>query len=91
MPPNREDLVIQRILIRHGFTREMGEELLVEMKRTVEDLKVEIRRAGRGGVRRVIRGLTWLELARTITREDREKIAPGCGQRATGIRSRGAV
>jgi hypothetical protein len=31
MPPNREDLVIQRILIRHGFTREMGEELLREM------------------------------------------------------------
>jgi glutamate decarboxylase len=39
MPPKREDLVIQRILIRHGFTREMGEELLVEMKRTVEELK----------------------------------------------------
>jgi glutamate decarboxylase len=39
MPPNREDLVIQRILIRHGFTREMGEELLVEMKRTVAELK----------------------------------------------------
>jgi glutamate decarboxylase len=38
MPPNREDLVIQRILIRHGFTREMGEELLIEMKRTIEDL-----------------------------------------------------
>jgi glutamate decarboxylase len=44
MPPKREDLVIQRILIRHGFTREMGEELLVEMKRTIEDLK---HRAGR--------------------------------------------
>jgi glutamate decarboxylase len=45
MPPNREDLVIQRILIRHGFTREMGEELLLEMKRTVEELK------GRAGQR----------------------------------------
>ena len=32
MPPNREDLVIQRILIRHGFTLEMGHRLLVEMK-----------------------------------------------------------
>jgi glutamate decarboxylase len=27
MPPNREDLVIQRILIRHGFTREMAHAL----------------------------------------------------------------
>jgi glutamate decarboxylase len=39
MPPNREDLVIQRILIRHGFTREMGEELLCEMKQTIEHLQ----------------------------------------------------
>src|SRR3984957_5090229 len=39
MPPNREDLVIQRILIRHGFTREMAEELLLEMTRTIEHLQ----------------------------------------------------
>ena len=39
MPPNREDLVIQRILIRHGFTRDMAEELLVEMTRTIEHLQ----------------------------------------------------
>jgi glutamate decarboxylase len=32
MPPNREDLVIQRILIRHGFTRAMARQLLAEMK-----------------------------------------------------------
>jgi glutamate decarboxylase len=32
MPPNREDLVIQRILIRHGFTRKMADELLIEMQ-----------------------------------------------------------
>jgi glutamate decarboxylase len=38
MPPNREDLVIQRILIRHGFTREMAEELLKEMERAIEHL-----------------------------------------------------
>jgi glutamate decarboxylase len=38
MPPNREDLVIQRILIRHGFTRKMAEELLLEMDRTIEHL-----------------------------------------------------
>ncbi len=31
-PPNREDLVIQRILIRHGFTRAMADELLAEMQ-----------------------------------------------------------
>ena len=36
MPPNREDLVIQRILVRHGFTREMADELLVEMKAALE-------------------------------------------------------
>jgi glutamate decarboxylase len=39
MPPNREDLVIQRILIRHGFTREMAEELLRELERTIEHLQ----------------------------------------------------
>ena len=32
MPANREDLVIQRILVRHGFTRKMAHELLVEMQ-----------------------------------------------------------
>jgi glutamate decarboxylase len=39
MPPNREDLVIQRILIRHGFTRKMAEELLLELERTIEHLQ----------------------------------------------------
>jgi glutamate decarboxylase len=47
MPPNREDLVIQRILIRHGFTREMGEELLSEMKRTIEHLQHRLDRPQR--------------------------------------------
>jgi glutamate decarboxylase len=32
MPPHREDLVIQRILVRYGFTAEMADRLLVEMK-----------------------------------------------------------
>jgi len=32
MPPNREDLVIQRILIRHGFTQDMADALLLEMQ-----------------------------------------------------------
>src|SRR5580698_1352859 len=47
MPPNREDLVIQRILIRHGFTREMAEELLVEMTRTIEHLQHPVKRITR--------------------------------------------
>jgi len=38
MPPNREDLVIQRILIRHGFTREMAHALLEEMRGTLDHL-----------------------------------------------------
>ena len=37
MPAAREDLVIQRILVRHGFTREMAEQLLVEMKSVLDD------------------------------------------------------
>jgi glutamate decarboxylase len=36
MPPNREDLVIQRILVRHGFTPAMADELLVEMKAALD-------------------------------------------------------
>jgi glutamate decarboxylase len=36
MPPNREDLVIQRILVRHGFTREMADQLLVEMRNALD-------------------------------------------------------
>jgi len=39
MPPNREDLVVQRILIRHGFTRQMAHELLLELKRAIEHLQ----------------------------------------------------
>ena len=38
MPPEREDLVIQRILVRHGFTREMADQLLAEMKSVLQDL-----------------------------------------------------
>ena len=36
MPPNREDLVIQRILIRHGFTRAMADALLAEMRAALD-------------------------------------------------------
>jgi glutamate decarboxylase len=37
MPPNREDLVIQRILVRHGHTRQMADQLLVEMKSILDE------------------------------------------------------
>jgi len=37
--PNREDLVIQRILIRHGFTREMAQALLLEMPSRARPLR----------------------------------------------------
>jgi glutamate decarboxylase len=36
MPPNRGDLVIQRILIRHGFTRQMADKLLIEMQAVLD-------------------------------------------------------
>jgi glutamate decarboxylase len=38
MPPEREDLVIQRILVRHGFTRAMADELLIEMQAVLDQL-----------------------------------------------------
>src|ERR1700744_2125887 len=38
MPPNREDLVIQRILVPHGFTRPMAYELLREMQSVLDHL-----------------------------------------------------
>jgi glutamate decarboxylase len=37
MPPNREDLVIQRILIRHGFTPEMADNLLSQMQLILDE------------------------------------------------------
>jgi len=36
MPAHREDLVIQRILVRHGFTRAMAHALLVEMQSALD-------------------------------------------------------
>ncbi len=35
MPANREDLVIQRILVRHGVSRDLGDLLLADMKRAI--------------------------------------------------------
>jgi glutamate decarboxylase len=39
MPPNREDLVIQRILVRHGVSRDLGSLLLDDMKRSLDYFK----------------------------------------------------
>jgi len=36
MPPHREDLVIMRILVRHGFSRDQGEMLVADMQRCIE-------------------------------------------------------
>jgi len=38
MPPNREDLAIQRILVRHGFSRDMADLLLDDYRRAVAHL-----------------------------------------------------
>jgi glutamate decarboxylase len=36
MPANRKDLVIQRILVRHGVSRDLGDLLLGDMRRCIE-------------------------------------------------------
>lgn len=36
MPPKREDLVIMRILVRHGFTRDLADLLMQDLKRCIE-------------------------------------------------------
>ena len=35
MPPNREDLVVQRILVRHGVSRDLGDLLLEDIRRSM--------------------------------------------------------
>lgn len=39
MPANREDLVVQRILVRHGVSRDLGSLLIEDMKRALEYFK----------------------------------------------------
>lgn len=39
LPPNREELVIQRILVRHGVSRDLGSLLVEDMKRALEHFK----------------------------------------------------
>ena len=36
MPPNRKDLVVQRILVRHGFSRDLASLLVEDIKRCLE-------------------------------------------------------
>ncbi|MDH5856764.1 glutamate decarboxylase [Lampropedia aestuarii] len=39
MPANREDLVVQRILVRHGVSRDLASLLIEDMKRTLDYFK----------------------------------------------------
>jgi glutamate decarboxylase len=39
LPPNREELVIQRILVRHGVSRDLADLLLTDMKAALNRLK----------------------------------------------------
>jgi glutamate decarboxylase len=39
MLPNREDLVVMRILVRHGFSRDLGNLLLEDFKRSLDYFK----------------------------------------------------
>ena len=36
LPPNRQDLVIQRILVRHGVSRDLGSLLVDDMRQAIE-------------------------------------------------------
>jgi glutamate decarboxylase len=39
MPPKREDLVIMRILVRHGFSRDLADLLVEDLKRCIDYFK----------------------------------------------------
>lgn len=39
MPPHREDLVVMRILVRHGFSRDMGDLFLADLRRCLDYFK----------------------------------------------------
>ena len=39
MPPERTDLVVQRILVRHGFSRDLAKLLLVDIERMINRFK----------------------------------------------------
>ena len=39
MPPNIEDVVVMRVLVRHGFSRDMADMLLEDTQRSIEHLQ----------------------------------------------------
>jgi glutamate decarboxylase len=39
MPPNRQDLVVQRVLVRHGMSKDMGALFIEDVKRSLEYFK----------------------------------------------------
>jgi glutamate decarboxylase len=39
LPPHLEELAIQRILVRHGFSRDMADLLLADMRRSLQTLQ----------------------------------------------------
>ena len=39
MPPNITNVVVMRVLIRHGFSRDMGNMLLEDTRRAIEYLQ----------------------------------------------------
>jgi glutamate decarboxylase len=39
LPPNLQELAIQRILVRHGFSRDMADLLLADMRRSLKQLE----------------------------------------------------
>ena len=54
LPANSEDKVIQRTLVRHGVSRDLGTRLLVDMKRSIEYFRPASRpykNVGRRGIR----------------------------------------
>jgi glutamate decarboxylase len=38
MPPNRQDLVVQRVLVRHGVSRDLSDILVDDIRRSIEHL-----------------------------------------------------
>jgi len=39
MPPNREDLVVMRILVRHGVSRDLGDMLIADLRHCIDHLE----------------------------------------------------
>ena len=39
LPPNRQDLVIQRVLVRHDFSRDLADLLLNDLRRSLRQLR----------------------------------------------------